>query len=246
MSSFLHLFFHDVSYFYHKVHLTIFSRCGRWNNIKYITVIDDEFINRDFLTQNGKESLAIISLLSRNISLRYKIDEYGVRWHEVIFNMKYLYSSLGIRLNRKAQKDSIANTLNNLIEYGVFSGDLDLEQVDVNDIIRLDYQLVNKGFTVISDYEFDRIFKYDAQRIDKYNLFNIYLTIKKYANNENRMSYPSIELLMHICDIGSNNTVLKYISTLTEIGLISCMRGELYTNEYGKIRRGNNTYKILQ
>lgn len=227
------------------MHLSILLQCRRWSNIRYITTIDDEFINRCFLIQNGKESLAIISLLSRNISLRYKIDKNQIKWHEVIFNMKYLYNSLGIGLNRKTQKDNIINALDNLVEYGVFVGDSNFEQVDINEIIKLDYQLVNKGFTVISDDEFDKIFKYNKQRIDKYNLFNTYLAIKKYADNDSRMSYPSIELLMSICNIGSNNTILKYIDILIEMGMIDCIRGEFYINKRSEVRKNNNMYKIL-
>lgn len=133
-----------------------------------------------------------------------------------------------------------------LVKNKVFNTDIDIKEVAITDIIKLDYQLIEgKGYTIISDDEFDKIFKYNKQRIDKFGLFNTYLAIKKFSNANTKESYPSIEYLMYICNIGSNNTILKYINILIELELIKCIRGEYYIDSYGDVQKSNNIYTIL-
>lgn len=165
----------------------------------------------------------------------------------MIFNMKYLYDNLGVKLNRKEQKDNITNSLESMIRHQVFSTshNLDIRQVNINDIIKLDYQLIDNGFTIVNDNVFDKIFQYDKQKVDKYSLFNTYLAIKKYADNDTQESYPSIEFLMHICNIRSNNTIHRYVNILTELGVIYCIKGDYYIDQYNDIRKSNNIYKVL-
>lgn len=217
------------------------------NKTAYMVTISDSFINEDFLKLNGKESLAITSLLSRRTTLRSKIDINEIKWHQVCFSMKYLYNHLNIQLNRKIQKDNVIKSLDQLIYSGVFANDngVDLKDIDVNCDFELSYRLVDKGFTMIYDYEFDEIFSYSAQRIDRYDLFNTYMVIKKYSDNDTKESYPSFDYMMSICNIGSYSTIAKYINILIELGLICCIRGKAYTDVYGEVKKSNNIYKIL-
>ena len=50
---------------------------------------------------------------------------------------------------------------------------------------------------------------------------------------------------MSICNISSNNSILKYINILIELDLINCKRGIYYTNAYGEVKKSNNIYTIL-
>lgn len=211
----------------------------------YTVLIDDNFINGEFIFENDKESLAVLFLLMRNITLANRTDDNNIKWHEVIFNLKTLYDDLNIPMNRKNQKDTVIKSIESLIEYGVFQGDIDLTRINIHELLRLECQLINKNFTMVTYKEFKRIFEYKGQRINNFGLFNAYLVIKKYSNTETKTSYPSIDHLKFICNISSNATMTKYINILEELKLISCERGGMYTNEYGEIKKSNNIYTIL-
>lgn len=205
-------------------------------------MIKDDFINNNFILANGKESLSIIALLSRKITLRYKIYD-KIKYHNILFYMRYLFDGLKIKNNNQNQKDNIVQSLKNLVDYGVFKGKLN--KTGINDHIELTCKLIKNNFTIITDREFDLIFEYNKQRIDNFNLFNTYLVIKKFSNNDTKESYPSIEYIMSICNISSNNSILKYINILIELKLINCERGIYYTNTYGEVKKSNNIYTIL-
>ena len=212
-----------------------------------MVLINDDFIDRDFILENEKESLAILFLLMRNITLANRVDESDNKWHEVIFNMKSIYDDLSIPTNRKKQKDRVIVTINNMINNGVFQGNIDVENLSINELIRLETVLVRKDFTMMSYKEFRAIFDYDEQRVDSFGLFNVYLTIKRHANTDTGICYPSIDYMRYICDIKSNGTVSKYINILEGIGLISCMRGQKYINvETKDVRNSNNQYTVME
>ncbi len=218
---------------------------GSKNYSDYTVLIDDNFINSDFIAENNKESLAILFLLMRNITLNNRTDENNIKWHEVIFNMKTLYDDLNIKSNRKLQKDSIILAIDNLIVNGVFQCDTDLSKTNVYELIRLECQLVKNNFTMMTYKEFKPIFEYKKQRIDNFNLFNTYLVLKKYSNTKTKVCYPSIDNLKFTCNISSNATMSKYINILEELQLISCKRGQRYTDGKGDIKKSNNIYTIL-
>lgn len=212
-----------------------------------MVLINDDFIDRDFILENEKESLAILFLLMRNITLANRVDESDNKWHEVIFNMKSIYDDLNISTNRKKQKDKVIKAINRMIDNEVFQGNIKAENLNINELVRLETVLVKKDFTMVSYREFKAIFGYDEQRIDSFGLFNIYLAIKRHANTDTGICYPSIDYMRYICDIKSNGTVSKYINILEGIGLISCMRGQKYINvETKEVRNSNNQYTVME
>ena len=212
-----------------------------------MVLINDDFIDRDFILENKKESLAILFLLMRNITLANRVDENDNKWHQIIFSMRAIYDDLNIQMNRKKQKDRVIEAMSNMIDNRVFQSDIKAESLNINELARLETVLVKKDFTMVSYREFKKIFNYNEQRVDHFGLFNVYLAIKKHANTDTGMCYPSIDYMRFICDIKSNGTASKYINILESIGLISCMRGQKYIDvETKEVRNSNNQYTVLE
>lgn len=124
----------------------------------------------------------------------------------------------------------------------MFNTNINLD-VDINQIITLPYEISKDQYLIIIDEEVDTILSYD-KRVDKFSLFNTYVTIKRYVNYYTGTAYPSIRTIMDITNIISNNTILKYIKILEELKLIDCERSDFIVNDDG-VRKANNTYTIL-
>lgn len=196
------------------------------DNINQIT-IGYEKITQEYISEYGQESLLILALLSRFYTIR----------HEVVFNFKYLFNSLKIPLNKKERKDKIIQCVCDM-----FNTNINLD-VDINQIITLPYEISKDQYLIIIDEEVDTILSYD-KRVDKFSLFNTYVTIKRYVNYYTGTAYPSIRTIMDITNIISNNTILKYIKILEELKLINCERSDFIVSDDG-VRKANNTYTIL-
>ena len=196
------------------------------DNINQIT-IGYEKITQKYISEYGQESLLVLALLSRHYTIR----------HEIVFNFKYLFDNLSIKPNRKEQKNKIIQCVGNM-----FNTDIDFN-ININQIIALPYEISKDQYLIITDEEVDKILSYD-KRVDKFSLFNTYVTIKRYVNYYTGTAYPSIKTIMDITNTISNNTILKYIKILEELKLIDCERSDFIVNDDG-VRKANNTYTIL-
>lgn len=185
-------------------------------------------ISSDYLTINGHESPLVLALLSRHYSIR----------KEIVFNFKYLYNKLGIPLNKMDRRERIVHSVN-----GIFGTCFD-PKTNINDILTIPYEIDKDQYLVIADSEVDAILSY-RKRIDKYSLFNTYINIKRYINYQTGISYPSIKTLMSNTLTVSNNTILKYIKILEELGMITCNRKDEYIITDNGMKRPNNEYKII-
>lgn len=185
-------------------------------------------ITDDYLFEHGKESWIVLSLMLRHLTIR----------GEVIFTLRYLFENIGIPLNRKQNKISIIQTINN-----IFNTDYNIK-TDINQVHRIKYSSPKDNYLVLYDKEVDCILSCN-RRIDRVNLFNTYTIIKRFVNYKTGLSYPSIDTISHMTNIASNNSIRNYIEVLEEMNLISCTRGTSYIIGKNGLKRPNNTYKIL-
>jgi len=213
------------------MHLQVISTVGGVRIIdttkKQITLSYSQITN-EYIAQHGKECLLVLALILRRYNIR----------HEVSFNFKYLYDKLNIKPNRKEQKNKIIECINKIFKTN-FSFD-----VDINQIIDLPYEIQKEQYLIVADDEVDTILNYNKS-INKYNLFNVYVVIKRHINYYSETSYVPIKTIMDITNIKSNNSVVKHIKTLEELNLIGCERGEYFATDEG-IRKLNNTYTLKQ
>ena len=189
-------------------------------NINEIITLSYNQITGEYVFENGQESLLILALLLRNYSVRRKVN----------FNFKYLFDMLQIQSNRKSQKNKIIQCVGRM-----FSMQFDSD-ININEIFSLPYETV-------TDSEVDKILKCD-KNLDKFNLFNTYVTIKRYVNKNTGTAYPAISQIMFNTNVASNNTTRKYIEILEELEMIICTRKDEYIVTNDGIRRPNNEYKI--
>lgn len=171
--------------------------------------------------------MLILAVLSRSYTIR----------KEVVFSLKYLFDTLGIPLNKKDRKDNIIKSINKMLGYGI---NYDTE---IYKQLFIPYETPKSQYLIITDREVNTILNYN-KRIDKYSLFNTYVTIKRYVNHETNTAFPSIRTIMDITNVVSNNTILKYIEILEELKMLKCERSGFIITDDG-IRKANNTYTIL-
>lgn len=185
-------------------------------------------ITGEYVFENGQESLLILALLLRNYSVRRKVN----------FNFKYLFDMLQIQSNRKSQKNKIIQCVGR-----IFNMQFDSD-INVNQIFSLPYETVKSQFLIVTDTEVDKILKCD-KNLNKFNLFNTYVTIKRYVNKNTGTAYPAISQIMFNTNVASNNTIRKYIKVLEELEMIICTRKDEYIVTNDGIRRPNNEYEII-
>lgn len=191
-----------------------------------ITLSYDKITN-EYISEHGKESLLLLSLMSRDYNIR----------GELSFHFGELFEIIGVI--KRSSKDKLIQCVNSMFgaNYDPF--------INTNRTIRLPYISPKSQYLILYDEEVDYILTCDKQ-IDKYNLFNTYATIKRYLNHETNTAYPTIERLMFITNVMSNNTIANYIDVLEDMQLIKCYRDDRYIiNSYG-IRRPNNTYELIR
>jgi len=188
--------------------------------------ISYEKITSEYISEFGKESLLILSLLSRRYTIRC----------ELTFSLHYLYNQLNIDGRNKVKKDDVIKCIE-----GMFC--IKLEK-NINNLIDIPYQSPKQQYLILTDEEVDCILNYGG-RADIYGLFNTYVSIKRYVNKDTKTSYPAIIQLMDILNISSNNTIIKYIKILEDLNMIKCNRSDQYILVNGKLKKPNNEYEIL-
>lgn len=184
-------------------------------------------ITSEYIRENGQESLLILALLSRFYTIR----------KEFVFSLKYLFKQLKIPLNKKDRRSPVIECINRM-----FESDIDSSQ-NIDDFILIPYVIEKSQYLIITDSEVDTILNCD-KRIEKYSLFNTYVIIKRHINHETKTSYPSIRTIMDIANVVSNNTILRYVEILEDLGLITCDRSDFIVTFSG-VKKANNTYRII-
>lgn len=167
----------------------------------------------------------VLVILSRTLNIR----------GNVVFNVKYLLDEIGIPYSKKDRVSRIINTINKM-----FDINLDNE-VDINKLLFLSYNTEPSQYVVVSDREVNTILGY-SKRVDKFNLFNTYITIKRFVNHKTGQAFPSINTIKNITNVVSNNTTANYISILEELGLLRCIRDNNHVVTQSGVRKRNNTY----
>lgn len=185
-----------------------------------------EKITSEFILEHGKESLLILTLLSRHYSIR----------GQLVFNLKYIYDKIGVPLNKKDRKDRIVDCINSIFDTKV--------NTNINEITTIPYIIEPGQYLILTDEEVDVILNYD-KRVDKFNLFNTYIAIKRYLNYKTKTSYPPITMIMDLINVKSNNAIASYIEILEELKMIECTRSDKYIVCGSEIKRPNNEYRII-
>lgn len=188
-----------------------------------------DLINGEYLSEHGKESWLILALLSRNYTIR----------SEFVFQFRYLFEGMGITLNRKENKEKVIRCVNS-----IFNTDFDV-RIDINKTIRLPYQSPKSNYLMLYDEEVDYLMSC-KRKIDKINLFNTYVIIKRYIHHITGIAYPSIEGISYATNVASNNSILNYIEILEEMNLIKCYREDKYIVTKDGIKRPNNSYELVK
>lgn len=193
---------------------------------KHITIGYNR-INESYIRENGKESLLILSLLSRNLSVR----------SELVFNFKYLFDMIDIPKQRIERKRKIIEVATKMFSLPTCN--------DYNVLMNVEYRPMAHQYLILNDSEVDKILNVDVEGIDIYNLFNTYVVIKRFVNHKTDTSFPSIKKIMQVTNVSSNNSTINYIGILENLKMIECIRFDSYTNYEGETRRPNNEYKII-
>lgn len=192
-----------------------------------ITISYDK-ITQEYITMYGQESLLVLAILSRSYTIR----------KEVVFSLKYLFDMLKVPLNKRDRRNSIIKCINRMLNCNIGY------DTEVYKQLFIPYETPKSQYLIITDSEVDTILGYN-KRIDKYSLFNTYVTIKRYVNHKTNTAFPSIGTIMDITNVVSNRTILRYIKILEELNMISCVRSDEYIIKDNEIRRPNNEYSIL-
>lgn len=234
----------------------------------YDDLIEDDkvksvmLLNNIFINSNNKESI-IKELNSKYIGgilnyLAWKKDIEGIS----AFSVEDMIRSLGMKPNSHKGKingkifDTIIDLrdreyINKLIinkkHYNGFSSCM-------LNILSLNSNNTAYNYIKITDYEKNRIFTYDKQKIDKIMLFNLYCHLKarmyKRENNYSlsitggkaQVCYPSYESIENDILI-KPSTIKKYIDILSDIDLIRYDNAGTYIKDGNKYK-SSNTYVL--
>lgn len=178
------------------------------NKIDYILIKEDD-ISRDFILKNQKESLLILAILLKDITVRGNLS----------FNLNNLFYSLNIPLNKGDRKIKIINSINKMFKGSIPSN------TSINKKIYIPYTIDMSNIISVQDESVDNILNY-RDRVDKFDLFNTYLMIRKHLKHNSDLVGLTVKDLLYHTDIVSNNTMLKYLSILNEIELIGYKSGK--------------------
>lgn len=162
--------------------------------------------------------------------------DYTIR-KELSFHFAELFEV--IKVTKRSGKDKIIKCVNSMFETNFDSN------TNINKTIRLPYQSPKSKYLILYDEEVDYLLTCNVN-IDKYNLFNTYAAIKRHIHYELGTAFPSIEGLMSITGIASNNSINKYVEILEGMELIKCYREDRYIISGDSIRRPNNTYELVK
>lgn len=218
--------------------------------------------NNIFINSNNKESI-IKELNSKYIGgilnyLAWKKDIEGMS----AFSVEDIIRSLGMKPNSHKGKinEKIFDTIIDLRDRE-YINKLIINKKHYNgfsscmlNILSLNSDNTAYNYIKITDYEKNRIFNYDKQKIDKIMLFNLYCHLKarmyKRENNYSlsitggkaQVCYPSYESIENDILI-KPSTIKKYIDILSDIDLIRYDNAGTYIKDGNKYK-SSNTYVL--
>lgn len=201
-------------------------------NEKFIK-LSNEYFNSKFIKKYSIDSILILSILLKNYTNR----------GEIVFSLNYLFTELNIAKTNTNRINKIKQILNSLAKDKVFSTNVDFMSIKNDDIVRVDYELVKKHFTIVYDFEVEEILNADT-KVDMYAMFYLFVFIKYRLNTNTKVMYWSIKDMAREMNTKSNKTVLNYIDVLEEIGLIKV--GKVGTRVFldGSTKKANNIYTL--
>lgn len=201
-------------------------------NEKFIK-LNDDYLNREFIKQHSIDSILILSILLKNYTNR----------GEIVFSINYLLDELNITKTNTNRMNKVKQILNSLAVAKVFSTDIDFMSVKNDDIVRVNYGLVDKNFTMVYDFEVEEVLNADTT-IDKYAMFYLFVFIKYRLNTSTKVMYWSIKDMAREMNTKSNKTILNYTDVLEDIGLIKI--GKVGTRVFadGSTKKANNIYGL--
>lgn len=159
-------------------------------------------IPNDFVQDNkyNNETIFIYALLQKNLTIR----------KQIIFSLNWLFETLNISkdntTSRKRIKENLLQLHNKYINYNC-----DILKVNNNQLIFATLIEIENSFVKISDYEFDKIHKYNNK--DVYNIFCLFASIKSRIGYI-EYCYPSFDMLKNGTGINSDTSISLYLKIL--------------------------------
>lgn len=201
-------------------------------NEKFIKLSND-YLNREFIRKHNIDSIFILSILLKNYTNR----------GEIVFSINYLLDELNIAKTNTNRMNKVKQILNSLAKGKVFNTDIDFMEIKNDDIVRVDYDLVDKNFTIVHDFEVEEILNADT-KVDMYAMFYLFVFIKYRLNTSTKVMFWSIKDMCKEMNTKSNKTVMGYIDVLEEIRLIKV--GKVGTRVFldGSTKKANNIYGL--
>ena len=174
-----------------------------------------------------------------------------------IFNLKSIYSTLGIKSNNTKTKKEVKDILQlfkdeNILQY--FTDIFCTEEID--NILNYDknnliyahiIDLDSEGFTYILDQEIKYILDYSKEnKLDTSIMLKICLYILSFINeNEQdeyyKLAFPKMTTIAENVDV-TEKTVLKHINALKELKILNFDYAGFKEMRDGKIKNGNMFY----
>lgn len=201
-------------------------------NEKYIK-LSNEYFNSKFIKKYSIDSILILSILLKNYTNR----------GEIVFSLNYIFTELNIAKTNTNRMNKVKQILNSLVKGKVFNTDIDFMNIKNDDIVRVSYNLVDKNFTMVYDFEVEEILNADTTA-DKYAMFYLFVFIKYRLNTSTKVMFWSIKNMCKEMNTKSNKTVMGYIDVLEEIRLIKV--GKVGTRVFldGSTKKANNIYTV--
>ena len=201
-------------------------------NKKFIK-LSNEYLNSKFIKKYSIDSILILSILLKNYTNR----------GEIVFSINYLLDELNIAKTNTNRMNKVKQILNSLAKDKVFSTNVDFMSIKNDDIVRVDYDLVDKNFTIVYDFEVEEILNADTTA-DKYAMFYLFVFVKYRLNTSTKVMFWSIKNMCKEINTKSNKTVMGYIDVLEEIRLIKV--GKVGTRVFldGSTKKANNIYGL--
>lgn len=201
-------------------------------NEKFIK-LNNQYINKKFILEHGIDSILILAAMLKCYTVR----------GEIIFNLNYLLSELGIKINNTTRINKVRLILYSLASANIIKTDIDFMTVSNNTTIRFDYDMSVDDFTIVYDFEIDNILNFDC-KVDKYSLFYLFVFIKCKINPASKVMYWSILDMANELNTKSNKTIINYIDVLKEIGLIKVDNVGMRVFTNGDVKNSNNIYTL--
>lgn len=201
-------------------------------NKKFIK-LNNKYLNSEFIKKYSIDSVLIMSILLRNYTIR----------GEIVFSLNYLFNELNIKNTNTNRMNKVRQVLSLLAQDNILNTDINFTTIKKDTVVRVDYDLTKKDFTIIYDFEVDTILNVNT-RVNKYAMFYLFAFMKYRLNTNTKVMYWSIEDMSKAMNTKSNKTVIKYIKILEKIGLIKSDNVGMRVFKDNSIKQCNNVYTL--